>query len=90
MGYSFTPRLLWVSVLRNALQDAADGKDTTWIGSRDFAQVCFLAGVDPVAVREAYTKRRDLLKTRHCKREKRLKFKGGSKVGLASDDLNFR
>jgi len=41
---------LWQVIAAQALQDAAQGKDAAWIGSRDFATVCTLAGLDPAAV----------------------------------------
>ena len=52
---------LWRAILAHALHDAAKGKDTGWIGSRDFEIVCTFAGLDPDAVRdrfkpEAYSK----------------------------------
>ena len=45
---------LWRAVLVMGLHDHAKGRDTGWLGSRDFAQVCYLAGVDPQAVLRAY------------------------------------
>lgn len=62
---------LWRSVLRYGLTDAAAGEpaDVAWLGSRDFAHVCYLAGVDPDAV----------LRTYHPARFKRLKNLSGGK-----------
>jgi hypothetical protein len=45
---------LWHAILAHALHDAARGKDTSWIGSRDFEVICALAGLDPVAVAERF------------------------------------
>jgi len=45
---------LWYAILAHALQDAATGKDAGWIGSRDFHEVCSLAGLDPQAVAERF------------------------------------
>jgi hypothetical protein len=55
---------LWRSVLRLAFDDLTGGlKGTTpidhlrvkrWVGSNDFAIVCYLAGVDPHATLEAF------------------------------------
>lgn len=45
---------LWQSVLAAGLHDAARGKDADWIGSRDFASVCTLAGLDAEAVAERF------------------------------------
>lgn len=45
---------LWRAVLGAALHDAALGKDTGWIGSRDFRLVCDLAGLDPEAVLDRF------------------------------------
>ena len=41
---------LWHAILAHGLSDAAHGRDTAWIGSRDFEEVCALAGLDPEAV----------------------------------------
>jgi hypothetical protein len=41
---------LWCAVLAHGLLDASKGDDTGWIGSRDFAMACTLAGLDPQAV----------------------------------------
>lgn len=45
---------LWGAVTTHALHDAAKGRDADWIGSRDFAEVCTLAGLDPAAVAERF------------------------------------
>ena len=45
---------LWRSVLIMGLNDAAKGRKAAWIGSADFAHVCYLAQVDPQAVLRAY------------------------------------
>ena len=45
---------LWRAVLVAGLSDAARGQDAGWIRSRDFAMVCYLAGLDPQAVLRAY------------------------------------
>ncbi|MCA1777473.1 MAG: hypothetical protein LC676_18235 [Loktanella sp.] len=45
---------LWHAILAHALHDAATGKDAGWIGSRDFHEVCTLAGMDPQAVAERF------------------------------------
>ncbi|WP_101067717.1 hypothetical protein [Roseovarius salinarum] len=45
-------RRLWCAVLGAALHDAARGKESGWIGSRDFHTVCALVGIDPDAVAE--------------------------------------
>lgn len=45
---------LWRSVLVAGLRDEARGDHKKWIGSRDFATVCNLAGLDPDAVMRAY------------------------------------
>lgn len=59
-------RELWATVLHRAVRDAAGDLDNistshrayeqrkaqAWLGSRDFAEVCHLAGVDPAAVRD--------------------------------------
>ncbi len=57
-------RILWLTVLHRGLQDAANGRDPAWLQSRNFARVCHLAGVDPVATEEAFHKRRGKLKSR--------------------------
>jgi hypothetical protein len=49
---------LWRAVLVAGLSDAAKGRETAWIGSPDFALVCHLALVDPVAVMRAHGKDR--------------------------------
>ena len=41
---------LWHAVLAHALTDAAKGTDAGWLASRDFHEVCNLAGLDPEAV----------------------------------------
>ena len=41
---------LWHAILAHALHDAATGKDPAWLGSRDFHEVCALAGLDPEVV----------------------------------------
>ena len=48
---------LWRAVLIYGLHDHAHGRDQRWIGSRDFYNVCVLAGVDADAVLRSY--RRD-------------------------------
>ena len=55
---------LWRSVLHRAFDDLTGDLKTTkpidvhrtqpWVGTRDFATVCFLAGVDPQATLEAF------------------------------------
>jgi len=45
---------LWHAVLAHGLTDVAAGKDAGWIGSRDFHEVCNLAGLDPDAVLERF------------------------------------
>jgi len=45
---------LWQAVAAQGLHEAATGKDAGWIGSRDFAAVCTLAGLDPEAVAERF------------------------------------
>ena len=45
---------LWHAFLSHALHDAAKGTDAGWIGSRDFHEVCNLAGLDPEAVRTRF------------------------------------
>ncbi|MBC7155629.1 MAG: hypothetical protein H5U19_13675 [Rhodobacteraceae bacterium] len=45
---------LWHAILAHSLHDVARGKDTSWLGSRDFAVVCTLAGLDPEAVAERF------------------------------------
>jgi hypothetical protein len=55
---------LWLAVLRLAFDDLTGGLKTTkpidvhrakqWVGSRDFAIVCYLAGVDPHATLERF------------------------------------
>lgn len=52
MGATLTA--LWRAVLLQALHDAAAGADAGWIGSRDFAVTCHLAGLDPGGVRRAF------------------------------------
>lgn len=58
-------RRLWASVLMRALDDAiglAEGiywrlemnRALNWIGSKDFREVCSLAGVEPDAVSERF------------------------------------
>jgi hypothetical protein len=47
-------RRLWCAVLGAALHDAARGKDSGWIGSRDFHMVCALAGIEADAVAERF------------------------------------
>jgi hypothetical protein len=43
-------RALWATVLEVALSDAQHRGDTSWIGTKDFREVCYLAGLDPEAV----------------------------------------
>ncbi len=45
---------LWHAVLAHGLHDVAKGRDAGWLGSRDFAIVCALAGLDPEAVRGSF------------------------------------
>jgi len=45
---------LWQAVAAQGLHEAATGTDEGWIGSRDFAAVCTLAGLDPEAVAERF------------------------------------
>lgn len=48
-------RVLWVNVLIRAVGDALQDPEDTWVGafpSRDFREVCILAGVDPLPVWE--------------------------------------
>ncbi|MDZ7709235.1 MAG: hypothetical protein U5K36_03410 [Roseovarius sp.] len=45
---------LWHAILAHALHDVALGKDAAWIGSRDFHEVCNLAGLDADAVAERF------------------------------------
>ena len=45
---------LWRVVLVTGLRDAAKGIQRDWLGSPDFARVCYLAQVDPQAVLRAY------------------------------------
>ena len=47
-------RELWAEVLIAALRDVEKGRDTGWIGTRDFRIVCTLAGLDPDAVAERF------------------------------------
>lgn len=47
-------RLLWATVLNYGLHDHARGRDTKWLHSRDFEDVCFLAGMDPDYARRLF------------------------------------
>ena len=49
---------LWHAALAHALTDAAKGKDAGWLGSRDFHEVCNLAGLDSEAVIERFNPER--------------------------------
>ena len=52
---------LWAAVLKAGLKDArrsADGEG--WIWTPDFEQVCYLAGLEPDAVREGFYHAQDL------------------------------
>ena len=49
---------LWRAVLIYGLHDHAHGRDKRWIGSRDFYNVCALAGVDADAVLRSYRRER--------------------------------
>lgn len=60
---------LWRTVLVAGLQDDARGADTKWLGSRDFAHVCYLADLDPDAVLRAY--RPEMHETQTRKKQKR-------------------
>lgn len=40
-------RELWLQVLRSGLEDAMQGKEDRWIGSKGFREVCDLAGLEP-------------------------------------------
>ena len=45
---------LWQAVLEVALSDAQHRGEASWIGTRDFHIVCYLAGFDPEAVADAF------------------------------------
>lgn len=47
-------RALWREVLLIGLEDAAGDYEPGWIGSRDFATVCILAGFEPDFVRDRW------------------------------------
>jgi hypothetical protein len=40
-------RRLWQTVLIHGIKDALNGRDQDWLYSRDFSQVCRLAGFEP-------------------------------------------
>lgn len=52
-GTTMDERRLWVSVLIAAMADALEDPQDIWVGdfpSRDFCEVCTLAGLDPLPV----------------------------------------
>jgi hypothetical protein len=59
-GRPIPERQLWAAVLHQALDDALNGVSSgpsDWIGSRDFAEVAELAGLDPSAARAGFARR---------------------------------